>query len=282
MKISFGMIVFEGDFVLKECLQQIYPHAHKIVIAEGPVKFWQERGRTTSTDRTNEILETFPDPENKIEVVHGQFPEKDQQCNAYMNLIPDDTDYLWMVDSDEVYKAEDIEKTIKFIEQEKPTSIGVRSCSFFGGFEHNLTGFEQQTDNFLRIFKYEPGCSWLTHRPPTMKYQSAIERKHINSDKFFELTGVLIYHYSYVFDRQVKNKIEYYEAKVSKFKCIENYYEKIFVPWTKGSMMDRILIENAYDGVHEWKPEYRGPCRTQKFIGTHPKAIAESFGVGYE
>ena len=282
MKISFGMIVFEGDFVLKECLQQIYPHAHKIVVAEGPVKFWQERGRTTSTDRTNEILESFPDPENKIEVVHGQFFEKDQQCNAYMGLIPEDTDYLWMVDSDEVYKTEDIEKTIKFLEQEQPTSVGVRSCSFFGGFEYNLTGFEQQTDNFLRIFKYEPGCSWLTHRPPTMRYQSTVERKHINSDRFFELTGVLIYHYSYVFDRQVKNKIEYYEAKVSKFKCIENYYEKIFIPWTTGTTIERILIENTYDGVHEWKPEYRGPCRTQRFIGTHPQAIKESFGAEYE
>ena len=279
MKITFGMIVFEGDYVLRECLEQIYPYAHQIVIAEGPVQFWQERGRQTSTDATNDILNTFPDPENKISVVHGQFFEKDEQCSAYMSLIKEDTEYLWMVDSDEIYKSEDIEKTIKFLQEEQPTSVGVHSCSFFGGFDHYLTGFEEAVDNFIRIFKYEHGCDWLTHRPPTIKYASNIARKHINSEQFLKKTGVMMYHYSYVFDKQVKNKVEYYKAKVSQFKCIDNYYEEIFAPWKNGSDIERIMIENKYDGVHEWKPQFRGSCRTRKFIGTHPASIKNSFGV---
>ena len=273
------MIVFEGDYVLQECLEQIYPYAHQIVIAEGPVRFWQEKGRTTSTDRTNEILDSFPDPENKIFITHGQFPEKDEQSNAYMSLIKEDTDYLWMVDSDEVYKSADIEKTIEFLKLEAPTSVGVHSCSFFGGFDHYLTGFEENVDNFIRIFKYEHGCDWLTHRPPTIKYSSKVIRKHINSSEFLKTTGVMMYHYSYVFENQVKNKVEYYKAKVSRFKCIDNYYEEVFEPWKNGNQIQRIMIENKYDGVHEWKPEYRGPCRTRKFIGVHPRSIKDNFGV---
>ena len=66
MKIAFGMIVFEGDYVLRECLEQVYPFATQILIAEGPVKYWQDRGKTTSGDFTNQILHSFPDPENKI------------------------------------------------------------------------------------------------------------------------------------------------------------------------------------------------------------------------
>ncbi len=50
MKIAFGMIVFEGDYVLKECLECVYPFADQILIAEGPVRFWQEQGKTTSED----------------------------------------------------------------------------------------------------------------------------------------------------------------------------------------------------------------------------------------
>lgn len=50
MKISFGMIVFNGNYVLRECLESIYPYAHEILIAEGPVKYWQDLGYTTSTD----------------------------------------------------------------------------------------------------------------------------------------------------------------------------------------------------------------------------------------
>tara|TARA_X000001388_G_C2230097_1_gene122799 strand:- start:1018 stop:1857 length:840 start_codon:yes stop_codon:yes gene_type:complete len=279
MKISFGMIVFEGDYVLKECLEQIYPHAHQIVVAEGPVKFWQDRGKSTSGDRTNNILNNFPDPENKISVTHGQYTEKDDQCNAYMSKIKEDTDYLWMVDSDEIYKTDDILKTIEFLKEEKPTSIGVKSCTFYGGFDYKLTGFEENVDNFIRIFKYQKGCDWLTHRPPTIRYKQSIKLKHIDSDSFYDLTGVLMYHYSYVFDKQVKNKIQYYESKVSKLKCIKNYYQNVFLPWVHGGKVQRILIENKYNGVHEWRPEFRGPCKTQRFIGTHPKSITKSFGL---
>lgn len=273
------MIVFEGDYVLKECLEQIYPHAHQIVVAEGPVKFWQDRGKSTSGDRTNNILNNFPDPENKISVIHGQYTEKDDQCNAYMSKIKEDTDYLWMVDSDEIYKTDDILKTIEFLKEEKPTSIGVKSCTFYGGFDYKLTGFEENVDNFIRIFKYQKGCDWLTHRPPTIRYKQSIKLKHIDSDSFYDLTGVLMYHYSYVFDKQVKNKIQYYESKVSKLKCIKNYYQNVFLPWVHGGKVQRILIENKYNGVHEWRPEFRGPCKTQRFIGTHPKSITKSFGL---
>ena len=69
MKIAFGMIVFEGDYVLKECLECVYPFAEQILIAEGPVKFWQDQGKITSEDKTNQILQNFPDPDNKIKPV---------------------------------------------------------------------------------------------------------------------------------------------------------------------------------------------------------------------
>ncbi len=273
LKIAFGMIVFEGDYVLEECLEQVYPFATQILIAEGPVKYWQKRGRTTSTDRTNEILQNFPDPENKIKIVHGQFAEKDEQCNAYTKFLRDDIDYLWNLDSDELYKAEDIQNIIEFLEREKPTSVGVRSKSFYGGFDHYLTGFELNRDNFLRIFRYMAGAEWLTHRPPTIRYPESIVMKHINSDELYQKTGAEMYHYSYVFPNQVKNKIEYYKAKVSQHKCIDDYYNLIYLPWMQADRIEKFQIERKYLGVHEFKPEYRGDCFTADFDGSHPKSI---------
>jgi len=161
MNIAFGMIIFEGDYVLKQCLEQVYPFASQILIAEGPVTYWQKQGRTTSLDDTNKILDNFPDPDNKIKIIHGQFFEKDDQCKAYMRYINDDTDYIWNLDSDEIYKTEDIRKIISFLETENPTSVGVRSCSFYGGFDNYLTGFELNTDNFLRIFKLKKNICQL-------------------------------------------------------------------------------------------------------------------------
>jgi hypothetical protein len=277
-KIAFGMIVFEGDYVLQECLEQVYPYATQILIAEGPVKYWQDRGRTTSTDRTNEILTNFPDPDNKIQIVHGQYKEKDEQCNAYLSHLRDDIDYLWNLDSDELYLQSDIEKMLDFLDEVKPTSVGVRSKSFYGGFDNYLTGFELNRDNFLRVFRVTPGSTWLTHRPPTIKYptSSSITKKHIDSETLYQTTGIEMYHYSYVFPKQVKNKIEYYKAKVSMSKCIDDYYNRVYLPWMKLEPFERYHLEKEYEGVHEFKAEYRGECYTAEFEGRHPQAIAKN------
>ena len=276
MKIAFGMIVFEGDYVLQQCLEQVYPFASQILISEGPVSYWQTKGRTTSLDNTNNILNSFPDPENKIKIIHGQFKEKDDQCRAYMQHINSDIDYIWNLDSDEVFKTEDLEKMISFLTEYNPTSVGIRSCSFYGGFERYLTGFELKTDNFLRIFKYVPGSTWLTHRPPTIAYPQYIERKHITSDQLYDLTGIQMYHYSYVFPEQVFKKISYYKEVVSKNNCIDEYFKNVYLPWMLANDHDKKFIEQKYHGVHEFKPNVRGECYTEKFTGSHPESIQAS------
>lgn len=281
MKIAFGMIVFEGDYVLKECLEQVYPFAEQILIAEGPVSYWQRQGRTTSLDRTNEIIDNFPDPDNKISIVHGQYNEKDDQCRAYMQFIRPDIDYLWNLDSDEIYRTEDLKAMIEFLKKEQPTSVGVRSCSFYGGFENYLTGFELKTDNFLRVFKYVNGSTWLTHRPPTVQYPSGsnIQRKHITSDELFDRTGIQMYHYSYVFPDQVFRKINYYKDSVSRQNCIDNYFETVYLPWVLATEEKRPRIEKGYKGVHEFKPEVRGECYTANFTGEHPESVASNLEI---
>jgi len=117
MKVCFGMIVFNSDFVLKECLEAVYPFASQILISEGCVQYWQDKGFTTSTDRTNEIIDNFPDPDKKITIIHGTYKEKTEQANAYIPYIKEDTDYLWNLDSDEIYKGEDIKAIIDLLDQ---------------------------------------------------------------------------------------------------------------------------------------------------------------------
>jgi len=273
VKIAVGMIVFEGDYVLKNCLEQIYQYVDQILIAEGPVKYWQELGVLTSRDDTNKILEEFPDPDNKIIVTHGQYTEKDEQCRAYMKYVRDDIDYIWNIDSDEVYDDSAIQQIIKVLKNEQPTSVGIRSFSFYGGFNHYLTGFELNKDNFLRIFKYTPGSTWETHRPPTIRYPENIDRKHIDSEIMYYNHKVYMHHYSYVFPSQVKKKIGYYKECVSKDNCIDVYFNKIYIPWVRNPP-GRLELETYYQGVHEFKPQLRGPCFTEKWLGSHPYCIS--------
>ena len=282
MKIAVGMIVFNGNYVLKEALESVYPFVDQILVAEGPVKFWQENGYTTSSDGTNQVLHDFEDPENKIKIVHGQFDEKDDQCNAYMEHLDDDIDYIWNLDSDEVFKPEDIELLLQILNSNllagNPfTSVGFKSTTFYGGFDNVLGGFEEGAE-FIRIRKVYPGAYWSTHRPPTIAHtmRSPHPERHLDFNTLADTYGIRMYHYSYVFPDQVYQKVNYYKEKISKNNCIDNYFESIYLAWVYNE--DRNSIESKYRGVHEFKPEYRGDCYTKRFTGKHPTLIKERIG----
>lgn len=272
MKIAFGIIIFNSDFVLKQVLETVYPFAHQILIAEGPVNYWQQQGYTTSVDKTNEIIDNFYDPDNKIQVVHGQYPEKGDQCNAYMKYLKPDTDYIWNLDADELFKPKDIDTIISLLHDQKYTSVGFKSLSFYGGFKRYLTGFEEAAE-FLRIQKVYPGAIWESHRPPRIKNNGQFTPKHLDFNTLACNYGIRMYHYSYIFPRQVKEKVSYYKAAVSQDNCIDDYFEKVYLPWVLGDHEAKYGIESKYRGVHEFKPSYRGDCYTKEFQGEHPNIV---------
>lgn len=269
------MIVFNGNYVLKQCLESVYPYANQIVIAEGPVQYWQEEGYSTSTDGTNEVIDSFPDPEKKIKIVHSKYAEKSEQANTYMSHVRGDNDYIWHLDSDEIYKPKDIEKIISLLGSEKYTAVSFRSCTFYGGFDKKLTGMEESCP-FHRIYKIYPGSKWLQHRPPKIKHANGIRQlppKSLSPSVLVSEHDIGMYHYSYVFPDQVKSKIGYYKKAVSKDTCIDDYFEKVYLPWVLGDDAKKKEVEDAYNGVHEFKPDRRSECRTADFIGEHPQII---------
>lgn len=270
MKIAVVTIVFNGSFVLKQALDQIYPNVDQILVVEGPVSYWQSKGFTTSNDGTNEVLESFPDPLGKMTVFHGQFSEKTEQANACMYMVDEDIDYILCMDSDEVYKTADIIELKEFLEIVQPDSMAIRSCTFFGGFDHYLTGFEQLPNNFRRVFKYEQGAVWAEHRPPRLSCEIPFPL-HIDGDQLFEATGIQMYHISYTFADQVYQKMQYYSESVNKNNIIKDYFAQVWLSWVTGTEGQRRSIERQHRGNHEFAN--RPDCYTAPFIGTLPEAI---------
>lgn len=273
LKISFGIIVLNGDFFLRQVIESIYPYAHSICVAEGSVKYWREQGIETSQDETNLILHTFPDPDNKLKIVHGTWDEKTEQCQAWFKLVPEDTDYVFCVDSDEVHSAENIEKLIKFLEKEQPTSVGFKSDSFYGGFDRIIGGFERE-HSFKRVLQYKKGCIYRTHRQPTLSLNGIdIEGKDISGNQLHSATGITMWHGSYVSPKGVKDKIQYYEnAVITQGNCIANYFENVYLNWVLNPHK-RQQIEQTYKGVQEFNPQTRGEAFTMPFSGNHPDII---------
>lgn len=280
MKIAAGIIVFNSDFVLRQVLESIYPHVDQILIAEGPVKYWASRGFSKSTDRTLETIKNFQDPEHKISLVQAPlagWEEKTDQANAYMKYLNPDIDYIWNIDADEVFKEHDIIRIKQLLEQGQYTSAGFHSITFFGGFDHHITGFEWEHE-FMRIRKVYPGSLWKDHRPPTIEHAPGITplpEKHLDYNTLAS-EGIFMYHYSYVFPRQVQEKVQYYEnAIISPGNCIPQYFNELWLPWVT-TPDSRPLIERKYQGVHEFVPSYRGAAFSRAFRGSHPKAIQEA------
>lgn len=277
MKITFGMIVFNGNYVLRECIESIYQFADQILISEGPVQFWQDMGYLSSNDGTISVLSEIPDLEHKIKIVHGQFKEKDEQCNAYMSMLDPKTDYIWNLDCDEIFKPKDVEKLLKLIDEGKYTSVGFTSQTFFGGMSSVITGFEQDHE-FMRIRKVYPGSYWATHRPPTIAHQipkeKQLEERHLSCKTLAEEYDIYMYHYSYTFPMQVYTKINYYRNAVAINNCIPNYFNEVYLPWVMAkNRSGKQVVENKYNGVHEFLPNYRGPARTKVFQRKHPDII---------
>ena len=85
-----------------------------------------------------------------------------------------------------------------------------------------------------------------------------------------------MYHYSYVFPDQVFNKLKYYKEFLSKDNCIDDYFNKVYLPWVLGDEDAKRSIELEYMGVHEFKPSYRGSCFTKEFEYSHPEIIKQN------
>lgn len=287
MKLTFGIIVLNGDFFLQQILESIYPVAHAICIAEGPVQYHYHRGVMVSNDDTLKIIRSFPDPQHKIKVVHEYYKEKTEQCRAWFNMVPMDTDYIICNDADEVHTPQDIETLVKFLEEEDPTSVGFVSDSFYGGFDRVIGGFERE-HSFKRVLKYFPGSFYRTHRQPTLSSVPANQKddsydivgKDITGVQLYEATGITMWHGSYVSPKAVKEKIDYYEhAVIAKGLCIEDYFNEVYLKWVLGSDEEREAIEEKYNGVQEFNPHARGASRTQPYIGQHPLVIQRDMGM---
>jgi hypothetical protein len=225
--ISFGIIVLNGEPFTRYCIKALYPHAYQIIVAEGACE--GSRSIATpdghSTDGTLELLRKIKkeeDPDNKITIVtaedeghsDGFWPgEKHEQSEAYTKRTTGN--YLWQIDIDEFYKDEDIFKIIKLLKSEPEiTAVSFRQKQFWGGFDYLVDSWylRRGMNEFHRLFKWGSGYRYISHRPPTVINELGEDLRRINwlnADKT-KIMGIHLYHYSFVFPKQVDEKVEYY------------------------------------------------------------------------
>lgn len=313
LRFSFGMIVFNGAAFLREVLESIYDFAFEIIVVEGPDLNARPMAGPDggSTDGTMEILRSFPDPGKKLKIIRGVWQSKDQQCNRVIEEASGD--FIWQVDDDEIYKKEDLLKIEQMLLKDPDiTAMAFYWQNFFKGFDRVMVA--NPPYEVWRLFRFRPGYRFSTHRPPTVvDGSSGAVMNHIKPLRGQALAeaGIYIYHYSYVFDFQVRDKIQYHAnfrlneqavgtprlpGFLSRRTWIQqvwrnlwamqwmrsirrhfdkgfhyDYYEKIWKQWDH----DPEGVENRY-GISPSPCPYK---RTTVFKGVHPEVIRRRLAV---
>jgi ADP-heptose:LPS heptosyltransferase/peptidoglycan/xylan/chitin deacetylase (PgdA/CDA1 family)/predicted O-methyltransferase YrrM len=276
VKISFVMIVLNGMPFIEYALKAIYDEAHEIIIVEGAVRecFFAANPDGSSTDGTVECIRSFPDPYRKIRLIQGGWPEKCEMQNIALAHVTGD--YVWLVDSDEIYRKEDLSKVRDLIGNNPHiTQINVIGDNFWKGFDFIFESpkFFEAPAHWRRIFKYVAGARFTTHRPPTMVYpghELSTEQMYLIDGTQSRAMGIVPFHYSYVLESQVKQKVELYNrygwGKMWNLDLVD-WYNNFYLKWTPEN---RNELERLY-------PIWTGDPHSYSmpFTGTHPEVMEE-------
>ena len=307
LRFSFGMIVFNGAEFLKEVLESIYDIAYEIIVIEGPdLNALPMAGPDGgSTDGTMTILGEFPDPQKKLRVIRGVWESKDQQSNRFIEEATGD--YIWQVDDDEVYKKEDLLKVEQFLlDDPEITAVAFHWQNFFKGFDRIMVA--DPPYEVWRLFRFHSGFRFSTHRPPTVVDPSSgavMNRLKPLHGYVLADAGIFIYHYSYIFDAQIRDKIQYHTnfrldeqavgtprlpPVLSRHPLLERWWRRLWAkPWLRSlrRYLDTGFHYDYFDKIwKEWDRDPAGvesrygispsPCpyrRTTAFKGVHPEGI---------
>lgn len=276
IRISFGIIVLNGEPFTRYCLKSIYPFAYEIIVVEGGHEDTKSVCTTDghSIDGTLETLYKFKkeeDPENKLTIVtrEGFWPKTDElgrhrtpQSRAYAEKATGD--YLWQIDIDEFYKADDMIKIINMLQSNPSiTAVTFPTLNFWGDIVFRINGWNLMRGKqyFHRLFKWGEGYRYLTHEPPTILNKNGVDLRKINwvSGRRLERKKIFMYHYSHLFPWQVKQKTMVYKDEkpddcADIIEWAENNYFKITNPFN---------IERHY-----WLPSWLEP-----YSGSHPQEV---------
>lgn len=270
-RITFGVIVCNGEPFIASHFRALYPHAHQIIIVEGAAPGARSFVHTDghSNDGTVETLQYLckeEDPDGKLTVVYaedeghkdGFWPgEKDEQSRAFAKRASGD--YLWQVDIDEFYMPETI-SSVRLHLLNNPTTTGAsfRQITFWGGADVVVDGIylRRGARDYHRLFKWEEGYKYDTHRPPTVINNKGKNLREcaqwLQAKNTFEY-GWSLFHYSLVFEKQVKDKCAYYaDAHWSQRSGANEWFQKDFI-----QLRRRHRPHNVYDHA-SWLEFYHG------------------------
>lgn len=262
-RITFGMIVLNGEPFIRYTLRALYPHAHEIIVVEGATPGAKNVATPDghSRDGTLETLYDFKDhedPDNKLLIIirDGFWSEKDEMSQTYANHATGD--YLWQIDVDEFYQPQDISAIIQILQGDPSiTAISFKTLTFWGSPNTIVDGWylRRGAEIFHRLFKWDKGYRYITHRPPTVHNAQGQDIRDLYYVDGYEMErrGIVMYHYALLLPKQVTEKSDYYShAEWSQRDGALNWAQNAYL-----QLKQPYRVHNVYD-FPSWLERYKG------------------------
>jgi glycosyltransferase involved in cell wall biosynthesis len=228
-RVSFGIIVFNGEPFTRYCLRALYPYAHEIIVAEGGHEGTAAVATPDghSTDGTLAAVEAFiaeEDPDGKVKLVtrDGFWPMTDElgrrrtaQSRAYAELATGD--YLWQVDIDEFYLPADMTRVLQLLATHPEiTQVSFPFLDFWSRPDYKLASSRLLRRNQVhRLFKWGEGYTYVTHEPPIVHDDAGRDLRTLNwvRPETTARIGITMYHYSHLLPSQMEQKAHVYRGE---------------------------------------------------------------------
>jgi hypothetical protein len=270
-RITFGIIVLNGEPFTLHTLRALYPFAHQIIVVEGAVPGAHAVARSDGHSRDGTLARirqfmTDEDPDRKVQLVtaedeghaDGWWPgEKDEQSRAYAQRATGD--YLWQVDIDEFYLPADMQRILNMLAAD-PTidAMSFEQVTFWGGLRYWVDSWylRRGARDYHRLFRWGPGFSYTTHRPPTVQDEQGrnLRDGHWITPGVLAEKGIRLYHYSLLLPRQVADKCAYYaNAAWARRPGATAWAEEVF------GLLQRPYRAHNVENYPGWLNRYEGP-----------------------
>lgn len=246
--------VYNSEEYLEYVLKSIYQFPRQIVVIDGA--YSRKMSSHYSTDKTREIIETFPDPDKKIIYKRTWSTSQREQRSKGIKYLKE-KDWLMICDDDEIYKKQDLIHLRDFL-----TSVAKKDNYWIGSYTF-INSFDwYRWITSPRLFRYKPGMAFtgsnsLTWDNGKKKYRGRIT-----------VPNVIRYHYSYVRNnrrlkiRQIQTAVNHYPYE----KCGRFFRRKDINPVGFTGIHPKIMKSHPYAKI-TWHPKL-----SKMIEGPHAKA----------